>query len=226
MIGCYDFCAHYEWTFEWLDQQGGHSLVREYWNEAINHDSQRHARELILSEGFDGMVKYWGHTLAEESPDLGFSITYRPGVFRIDMHSCPSKGFLLRNGLESYRDYCDHCMGWTGPMMKETGFVIDHEHNHCGQCWWEMRPADATGNHSKVGEVSGIKDVRLLSNWQPPGATLDRYRKSTDPDDKLGSSPNECFDAAIPRCGNSVVKGAPYETELKASLGSPSRRQK
>ena len=47
MIGCYDFCGHYEWTFGWLEREGGHALVRDYWNEAINHDSQRHARELI-----------------------------------------------------------------------------------------------------------------------------------------------------------------------------------
>ena len=22
MIGCYDFCAHYEWTFAWLEKEG------------------------------------------------------------------------------------------------------------------------------------------------------------------------------------------------------------
>lgn len=30
MIGCYDFCAHYEWTFAWLERAGGHALVRDY----------------------------------------------------------------------------------------------------------------------------------------------------------------------------------------------------
>lgn len=189
MIGCYDFCGHYEWTFDWLEKSGGHALVRDYWNEAINHDSQQHARALIEGEGFAGMVKYWGHTLAEESPERGFTITHRPGVFRIDMHACPSKGFLLRNDLASYRDYCDHCMGWTGPMMREAGFVIDHEHNHLGQCWWEMRAADATGGHSAPGEVSGEKDVRFLPHWLPAGAQLDRYNKATDPDAKLARSP-------------------------------------
>ena len=185
MIGCYDFCGHYEWTFNWLEREGGHALVRDYWNEAINHDSQRHARDLILREGFAGMMKYWGHTLAEESPELGFSITARPDVFRIDIHACPSKGFLLRNGLESYRDYCDHCMGWTGPMMKETGFVIDHEHNHLGQCWWEIRAAGAGGGHSAVGETSRQKDVRLLPDWRPQDAAVDRYNKANDPDAKM-----------------------------------------
>ncbi len=185
MIGCYDFCGHYEWTFDWLEREGGRTLVRDYWNAAINHDSQRHARDLIKQEGFAGMAKYWGHTLTEESPSLGFAITQKPKVFRVDIHDCPSKGFLLRNGLESYRDYCDHCMGWIGPMMHEAGFVIDHEHNHLGQCWWEMRPADATGGHSAPGDVAGAKDARLLPDWSRPGAVFDRYLKANDPDTKL-----------------------------------------
>ncbi|MBL9200602.1 MAG: hypothetical protein JNL39_08855 [Opitutaceae bacterium] len=184
MIGCYDFCAHYEWTFDWLEREGGPALVRDYWQDAIYRDSQRHARELIQREGFEGMAKYWGHTLAEESPDLGFAITRGPEVFRIDMHDCPSKGFLLRNGLQSYGDYCDHCMGWVGPLMREAGFTIDHEHNHRGQCWWELRPASATGGHAPPGEVAGAKDVRLRPDWNAPDAIFDRYLKATDPDDK------------------------------------------
>jgi hypothetical protein len=159
-------------------------MVRAYWDEAINQDSQRHAREWIEREGFAGMAKYWGHTLLEESPDLGFSITEKPGVFRIDMHQCPSKGFLQRNGLQQYRDYCDHCMGWTGPMMRAAGFVIDHEHNHGGQCWWEMRPAGTPGGHAAPGSVAGAKDVRWLPHWAPAGTKLDRYEKATDPDGK------------------------------------------
>lgn len=184
MIGCYDFCGHYEWTFAWLERTGGHALVREYWDEAINHDSQRHARDLILREGFAGMAKYWGHTLAEESPELGFAITQKEDVFRVDMHDCPSKGFLLRNGLQQYPDYCDHCMGWIGPLMREAGFVIDHEHNHCGQCWWEMRPAGAAGGPSPPGAESGEKDVRHRPDWWPAAGKIDRYEKATDPDDK------------------------------------------
>jgi hypothetical protein len=184
MIGCYDFCGHYEWTFDWLERAGGPGLVREYWSEAISRDSQRHARELIVREGFEGMAKYWGHTLAEESPELGFTVTQQPDVFRIDIHDCPSKGFLLRNGLEQYRDYCDHCIGWVGPMMRESGFVIDHEHNHCGQCWWEMRKSGSTDVASPTGGVAGPNDVRGLVHWQPPGAVLDRFTQATSVEEK------------------------------------------
>lgn len=185
MIGCYDFCGHYEWTFGWLDRVGGRELVRTYWNEAINHDSQIHARELIMAKGFAGMAEYWGHTLKEESPDLGFNITKTDEVFRVDMHDCPSKGFLLKNGLENYSDYCDHCMGWIGPMMKEAGFTIDHEHNHCGQCWWEMRTPSEKSVYAATGSVAGEKDVRYRPDWPADPSKLDRFANANDPDDKL-----------------------------------------
>ena len=185
MIGCYDFCGHYEWTFAWFERVGGPELLREYWDKAINHDSQRHARDLIVAEGFEGMAKYWGHTLVEESPDLGFAITRGPEVFRIDMHACPSKGFLLRNGLEQHRDYCDHCMGWVGPMLKAAGYTIDHEHNHCGQCWWELRKAGDDAGDTSLRATAGEADVRLRPEWTQEKAQLDLYVKSNDPDDKL-----------------------------------------
>ena len=188
MIGCYDFCGHYEWTFDWLEQAGGRELLKAYWEEAISRDSQRHARELIGKKGFEGMAEYWGHTLLEESPELGFSITRTPRVFRVDMHDCPSKGFLLRNKLEQYSDYCDHCIGWIGPMMRDAGFVIDHEHNHHGQCWWEMHPASAVATAQlEPGSISGGKDVRLRSDWVPSETAVDRYVKATAVDSKLRS---------------------------------------
>ena len=181
MLGCYDFCGHYEWTFAWLEEQGGHELVREYWDSAIHRDSQRHARALILAEGIEGMKKYWGHTLDHEA--AGHVITATDQVLRIDMHECPSKGFLIRNGLAQHRDYCDHCMGWIGPLMKEAGFVIDHEHNHCGRCWWEMRRKDDATPPSAPGELSGADDVRLRTDWKqksPP----DVYVRATDASEK------------------------------------------
>jgi hypothetical protein len=185
MLGAYDFCGHYEWTFGWLEQKGGPVLVREYWDVAISQDSQRHLAELIRAEGFDGMKKYWAHTLSEESPERAFTISEAPGVFRIDMHDCPSKGFLLRNGLANTSDYCDHCIGWIGPLMKRAGFVIDHEHNHCGQCWWEMRKKDAPTTPSPADDAAAKADVRSKSNWLAQSTPVDRYRQANDPDAKL-----------------------------------------
>ena len=182
MIGVYDFCGHYDWTFEWLRQTGGEALVRQYWNEAVHQDSQRHASELIQQQGLAGMAAYWGHTLKHEGAGYDTAATER--MFRIDMHACPSKGFLLRNGLSAYHDYCDHCMGWIGPMLKQAGFVVDHQHNHCGQCWWEMRRASDPTPPSKPGTLAGAQDARLRPDWSPPGAKHDVYCHSNDPDDK------------------------------------------
>jgi hypothetical protein len=184
MIGCYDFCAHYEWTFAWLEREGGPAFLRDYWEQAISHDSQRHARALIAEGGFAGMAKYWGHTLAEESPDLLFAVTERPDVFRIDMYACPSKGFLLTNGLQQHRDYCDHCLGWIGPVMRDAGYVIDHEHNHCGQCWWEMRRAETAPTAPPPAGAPRSRDVRTHAGWNEPGTIIDRYIGALSPDQK------------------------------------------
>jgi len=181
VLGCYDFCGHYEWTFAWLDKQGGHALVREYWDKAIRQDSQRHASDLIIPGGIDGMKKYWGHTLDHEA--AGYTLTATDHVLRIDMHQCPSKGFLLRNHLAQHPDYCDHCMGWIGPLMKKAGFVIDHEHNHCGQCWWEMRRREDATPPSDPGALSEQNDVRLSPEWSASNST-DVYSRATDCDDK------------------------------------------
>jgi hypothetical protein len=137
MIGVYDFCGHYEWTFAWLEAQGGPELLTVYLDEAIHQDSQSHASALILERGIEGMKAYWGHTLAEEY--AGYTSSSTEDSFRINMTDCPSKGFLLRNNLEQHPDYCNHCIGWIGPMMDKAGYTTAHEHNHCGQCWWEFR---------------------------------------------------------------------------------------
>lgn len=185
MLGCYDFCGHYEWTFHWLDREGGHELVRQYWDEAIHRDSQQQAKALISARGVAGMSEYWAHALTEEA--AGYQCTATDDVFRIDMHECPSKGFLIRNGLNQYDDYCDHCMGWIGPMLGDVGWVVDHQHNHQGQCWWEIKARNNDAPASEPGQLSGPHDVRLRPTW--PGSTVvDTYIRANDPDAK-GSKP-------------------------------------
>lgn len=167
MIGAYDFCGHYEWTFQWLHDQRGEDFVLQFWEEAIGGDSQSHAARLIREKGFTGMAEYWAHTLAEEA--AGYVATQGEGVFRLDIHDCPSKGFLLHNKLVQSHDYCDHCIGWIGPVMKAAGFEIDHQHNHCGQCWWEFhRPGTPSDN----------------STWPYINTTTDTFHHATGPKDK------------------------------------------
>lgn len=184
MLGVYDFCGHYEWTFAWLEQRGGKELLQRYWDKAIHKDSQQHAAKLISERGFAGMQEYWGHSLVQEG--AGYKTSATDKVFRIDIHECPSKGFLLRNKLEQHSDYCDHCIGWIGPMLKKSGFTIDHQHNHCGQCWWEIRKANDATIPSGHGELAGADDVRLSPTWKQT-AELDSFYRANHPDQKQPS---------------------------------------
>ncbi len=180
MLGAYDFCGHYEWTFEWLRQRGGEQILRKYWEEAIAQDSQQHASVLIEEKGVAGMRAYWGETLKEEGGEQ--IIRCAGDVFRLDMHQCPSKGFLIRNDLEQYHDYCDHCVGWIGPVMKKAGYVVHHEHNHCGQCWWELRRVDDPNAATPPGSWTGGRDeadVRLSPNWKAAAQTVDHFDAAT-----------------------------------------------
>ena len=77
-------------------------------------------------------------------------------------------------------------MGWIGPMLKRAGFVVDHQHNHCGQCWWEMRRKEDATPPSETGKLSGDQDVRLRPDWKQP-VPLDSYHRSNDADEKTTS---------------------------------------
>ena len=182
MLGVYGFCGHYEWTFEWMRKEGGEAMGCQFWDEAIHKDSQTHATELILERGIEGMKEYWGHTLRAEG--AGHHTTATEYTFRVDMHECPSKGFLIRNKLEQCHDYCDHCMGWIWPLLKRGKFVVDHQHNHRGQCWWEIRKETDVTSASSPGQLAGHEDVRLRPDWKLPGKPMDSYKRANDPDDK------------------------------------------
>jgi hypothetical protein len=163
MIGVQDFIRYYDWTFEYIRRHYGEEAVEQYWAESIAFNSQNHANVLIQAKGLQGMAEYWGHTLDSEA--AGFRAGLKEDYYRIDMYECPSKGSLIQIGQEEYHDYCQHCMGWIKPIMDQAGFVIDHEHNHHGQCWWEMRAANQAGEDSEP-PVRDAGDVRLRENWQ------------------------------------------------------------
>lgn len=163
MIGAQDFCGHYEWTFEYIRRTWGQPELEAYWREAIAFDSQRHAAQLFSEHGLEGMERYWGHTL--EMEEAGYVLTRTDDMVRIDMHACPSKGYLIEHGLEQHEDYCAHCMGWIGPVAERAGFSVDHEHNHQARCWWELyrkgtRP-DRAALQARVGEAN----VEHRADW-------------------------------------------------------------
>ncbi len=164
MLGSYDFCGHYDWTFMWLEKHGTASTLVEYWDQAIFQDSQDHATREIIASGLQGMEKYWGHTLHDEAPGGGYSARIEGDRYLMEMKQCPSRGFLLMNGIEYSRDYCDHCIGWIGPLMKQAGYKINHAHNHCGQCYWEFVPKGAGKDDDQAGLEKWKRE--LMSAWE------------------------------------------------------------
>ena len=177
MLGCYDFCGHYDWIFRWLRERGGEELLCKYWDEAIRKDAQRHSAALIEAKGLAGMEEYWGHTLDEEAPSGGYAARIVGDRFLLEMTDCPSQGFLMRNGIKFSGDYCDHCIGWIGPMMKKAGYTINHAHNHCGQCYWEFLSAQDASEPQP--SIESLKE-RLLSEWDREGMGTDRFEMTND----------------------------------------------
>jgi hypothetical protein len=161
MLGCHDFCGHYEWTFHYLRRRWGQEAVRRYWAEAIGGESQRHYTEAGQRAGLRGLYNTWTRTGQDEACDWTFTLDEQQNFLRWDMRACPSKGFLLAHDLNADEDYCDHCMGWTKPLVEALGMeVVAHEHNHCGQCWGLIRVADRP---CAVSEVAC--DVRRDPRW-------------------------------------------------------------
>ena len=161
MLGCQDFCGYYDWTFGYVARRFGSQAVRGLWEEAIARDSQDHYARAARERGLRGLYDVWRKTGKEERCDWDVTLDEEKNVLRFDMHRCPSKGFLLDNDLQASEDYCDHCIGWIQPMLREAGIeVADHQHNHAGQCWWEMRDM-----HRPYQPIESSHDVRKDPRW-------------------------------------------------------------
>lgn len=140
MLGAQDFCGYYDWTFHHVRKNFGEKALSDLWSFAVGRDSQSHYIELGSRHGMKGLFEAWRHTGEDEQCDWTFTLDEARNVLRWDMRKCPSKGFLLEHDLHSDEDYCDHCIGWEKSMLGTLGMeMVHHEHNHCGQCWGEIR---------------------------------------------------------------------------------------
>lgn len=179
MLGAQDFCGYYDWTFHHVRRHFGEAAVKELWAIAVGTDSQRHYIELGQREGLKGLFDAWNHTGKDEKCDWTFTLDENNNVLRWDMRECPSKGFLIRNDLHADEDYCDHCIGWERSMLGELGMeMVHHEHNHCGQCWGEIR---VKGKPYKTMDLDC--DIRKDARWN--AGHLDRFvdqEKANGPD--------------------------------------------
>jgi hypothetical protein len=172
MLGCQDFCGYYDWSFHYVRRTWGQAAVEALWQKAIGEDSQRHYRDPAVANGLRALYNVWTNTGRDEHCDWTFTLDEQRNFLRWDMRECPSKGFLIKNDLNADEDYCNHCMGWIIPMLESIGAeIVEHEHNHCGQCWATMRMKNRPSDLIQLDV-----DIRNDPRWQP--GYLDRWSHS------------------------------------------------
>jgi hypothetical protein len=215
MLGCQDFCGYYDWTFDHIRGAWGAQAAHDFWASAIGGESQAHYLRAALADGLRGLLHTWNKTGSDEHCDWTFTLDETKNVLRWDMRSCPSKGFLLANNLNADEDYCDHCMGWIVPLLTKAGVeVAAHEHNHCGQCWAEMRVKGKP--HQTV--ASDAPDIRSDARWR--AGYIDRWndgvKASADPCDVLTNWFDRAEKPTIVATSASYIDGDACENEPTA----------
>lgn len=161
MLGVQDFCGYYDWTFHHIRKHFGEDALLDLWANAIGIDSQRHYVNNGRRNGLKGLYDTWNKTGDDEKCDWTFTLDESRNVLRWDMRQCPSKGFLITNNLHTDEDYCDHCIGWVKSALGSIGMeMVHHAHNHCGQCWGEMRVKGRPYSSLNVD-----CDIRNDPNW-------------------------------------------------------------
>ncbi len=114
MISCTEFIPAYSELFTYLENKYGRSEVDNFWNYLFKPDGTGVPLiNFVEKDGIRGCFNYWTETLNEEAAEFTMYLNEKRGYFIIDMHSCPSKGRLLKLkdeiGIEPYHDYCLHC---------------------------------------------------------------------------------------------------------------------
>ncbi len=119
MISCTEFIPLYSEFFWFLEEKGGHDAVLEYWYYiSDNGIGDRTNPNSLISfverekegDAYYGAVKYWQHTLAEESSDVLKVHDLKNKCTYSHMRHCPSRGRLNAfEHIEPYYDYCGHC---------------------------------------------------------------------------------------------------------------------
>lgn len=145
MIPCTDFIAAYSELFKFLESRGGTAAVEDFWNY-LSDRFLGNLRSAATEHGLRGCWLYWSHTLGEEAADFTMELDEEAGLFRIEMHHCPSMGRLLAwEHLEPYHDYCRHCDVLYRRVLEPLGFEYDVDLSHCREARCTLTVRRRTG---------------------------------------------------------------------------------
>lgn len=132
MIPSDHFVRFYNEVFKALEEKGHDQLV-DYWREIGRLQTQELA-ERFRAGGLRACYEYWDRIREEENCAGALALT--DDYFEFRMLRCPSLSKVLDNDAAPFALYCDHCMAWVEPVMKEAGLhaVMDmesREEPHC-----------------------------------------------------------------------------------------------
>ena len=131
MIPCTEFIPAYSELFKFLERRGGTAAVEGFW-EYLSDRFLGNLRSAVAENGLRGCWIYWNHTLNEEAADFTMELDEEAGLFRIEMHHCPSMGRLLAwEHIEPYHDYCRHCDVLYRRVLEPLGFEYDVDLSRC-----------------------------------------------------------------------------------------------
>jgi len=116
MISCTQFIPLYSEFFKYLESQGGHDAVLQYWyyisEYKLGDPTNPHSMAAHCEKygGFDGARKYWSTVISEEACDTCSLFNPEKRYRYSHMRYCPSRGMLNElKHIEPYYDYCGHC---------------------------------------------------------------------------------------------------------------------
>lgn len=137
MISCTEFIPAYSIGFGFLEDKGGESEVRAFWDYLSDLYLKDSLRKLVAESGLKGCYIYWKKALSEEAADFRMSLDEDRGEFRIDMRKCPSKGMLMElNQMKPYDKYCLHCPALYSRVLEPLGFeyIMDLSETDNARC--------------------------------------------------------------------------------------------
>lgn len=137
MISCTEFIPAYSQLFKSLETLAGAQAVDDFWCY-LSDRFLTNLHDLVEEHGLRGCWLYWKHTLNEEAADFTMTLDEEAGIFRIDMHHCPSKSRLDElHHVEPYHDYCRHCDVLYRRVLEPLGYEYDIDLSNTDQarCW-------------------------------------------------------------------------------------------